>query len=129
VKAFTLVVPKAFQPNTNFSEARLTVGYSASQTGQTGCLTPDPSGGPATATTSVSVNGTPFQVFSSEDAGAGNLYHTVSYRALRGGRCYAIEYTIHSTQLANYPAGTVTAFDEAKVEALMSRIVNTFSFI
>ena len=130
VKAFSLVVPKTYEPNTNLADSTLTVGYSATQAAQTACLTPDPSGGPATATTTVNVNGTAFSVFSSSDAGAGNLYHTVSYRALHDGKCYAIEYTIHSTQLANYPASYgLTQFDEAKVEALMDRIVNTFSFI
>ena len=130
VKAFRLVVPKTYEPNTNLADSTLTVGYSATQAAQTACLTPDPSGGPATATTTVNVNGTAFSVFSSSDAGAGNLYHTVSYRALHDGKCYAIEYTIHSTQLANYPASYgLTQFDEAKVEALMDRIVNTFSFI
>ncbi|HVT75205.1 MAG TPA: hypothetical protein VHD69_02225 [Candidatus Paceibacterota bacterium] len=63
-----------------------------------------------------------FVTATSAGAGAGNLYEERVYIAKNASRCYAVRYFIHSTQIANYPAGTVTAFDKA---ALL-RIFDTF---
>lgn len=123
---FTLAIPKAFEPQTNFADAKLTIGKSSDAAAVKDCLTPDPTGGPAIATTTVFVNGVNYTVFTGSDAGAGNLYDTTSYRTVKGGACYAVEYTIHSTQLANYPASYgLTQFDEAKVKDVLDRIVST----
>jgi hypothetical protein len=126
---FTLTIPKAFEPSTNFSDAKLTVGESSNAAAVDGCLAPDASGGPGASMTTRVINGTTFTVFTFSDAGAGNLYDSTSYRTVHMGKCYALEYTIHSTQLANYPpeAG-VKQFDEARVRAVLDRIAGTFSF-
>jgi hypothetical protein len=123
---FTLTVPKAFEPQTNFADAKFTIGKSSDAAAVADCLTSDPSGGPNTATSTVFVNGTNYTVFTSNDAGAGNLYDTTSYRTVLNDACYAVEYTIHSTQLANYPASYgLTQFDEARVKDVLDRIVST----
>lgn len=123
---FTLTVPKAFEPQTNFADAKFTIGKSNDAAAVKDCLTPDPSGGPGAATSTVFVNGTNYTVFTASDAGAGNLYDSTSYRTVLDGACYAIEYTIHSTQLANYPASYgLTQFDEARVKDVLDRIVST----
>jgi len=128
VKAFTLTVPKAFEPQTNFSDATLTVGLSANATAVHECLSPSTEGSTSAATTTI--NGVAFSVFHSSDAGAGNLYATTSYRTLHSGTCYAIEYTVHSSQIANYPASyNLQPLDEHKIDSLMQQIVGTFTFI
>ena len=129
VKYFTLTIPSSFEPQTNFADATLTVGASKASSAVTDCLSPDESGGPATATSSITINGVPFTVFHSAGAGAGNYYETTSYRTLHAGQCYAVEYTIHSSQIANYPASyDLHPFAEAPLTSLLDRIVGTFQF-
>ena len=130
IKYFTLTVPRAFEPQTNFVDATLTVGASANNTAVAQCLTPDQSGGPATATSSATINGINFTVFKSTGAGAGNYYETTSYRTLHAGECYAVEYTVHSGQIANYPASyNLQPFNEQQIDSVMQNIVGTFKFM
>ncbi|MDR3572205.1 MAG: hypothetical protein P4L81_08565 [Candidatus Pacebacteria bacterium] len=129
VRYFTLTVPRAFEPQTNFGDATLTVGASSNNNAMAQCMTADATAGPAVATSSVVIDTVPFTVFYSSDAGAGNIYETVSYRTIHAGKCYAVEYTVHSGQLANYPESYgLTQFDETRVAALMHNIVGTFKF-
>jgi hypothetical protein len=130
VKYFTLTVPKTFEPQTNFVDATLTVGASANSVAVSQCMTPDQSGGPTTAVSTATVNGITFSVFRSSDAGAGNIYETTSYRALHAGKCYAVEYTVHSAELANYPASYgYQQFNEVEIDSLMQSMVGTFKFL
>ena len=130
VKYFTLTVPPAFEPQTNFADATLTVGASQNPTAVAQCLTPDQSGGAAMSTSTTAINGVQFTVFKFSDAGAGNYYETTSYRTIHGGQCYAVEYTIHSSQIANYPASyNLKPFDESQAATLLDRIVGTFTFL
>lgn len=127
---FALTIPKAFEPQTNFSEAKLTVGASRSGSAVSDCLAGDSNGGPMTTTSTATINGTTFVIFHSSDAGAGNLYETTSYRTIHAGQCYAVEYTIHSSQIANYPAEYgLKPFDKAKLTDVLDRIVGTFRFL
>lgn len=121
-------VPKTFEPKTNFSEARFTVGTSADPQAVHDCLAA-PQGSSAAPVT-VTINGTSYTKFVSGDAGAGNFYETTSYHALRDSQCYAIEYTIHSTNLGNYsPDQGISAFDKAKVQAVLESMVQSFRFL
>jgi len=123
-----VTIPRSFQPQTNFSEAKFTVGTSSDVNAVAACLT-DTSGNSAQGTTTT-INGVPYTVFSFGDAGAGNFYQTTSYRTVRDGQCYAIEYTVHSTNIGNYPPEQhITAFDEAKVKSALEGIVRSFKFL
>ena len=125
---FILAIPRAFEPQTNLGEVTLTVGASSNGTAVTRCLE-QINVEPTAATSSEVINGVPFTVFHSSDAGAGNLYETTSYRTVHSGKCYAIEYTIHSNQIANYPVEyNLKQFDEAKIATLMQGIIGTFKF-
>ncbi len=123
----TLTIPSSFEPHTNFAGATFTVGTSADPSAVAGCLT-DANGATATGT-QISLNGTPFAELSYEDAGAGNFYDVVSYRTVRNAQCYAVEYTIHSTDLGNYPPGSVSQFDQSSVDAILNGIVQSFRFL
>ena len=130
IKYFTLTVPSAFEPQTNFADATLTVGASGNNTAVAQCLVADQSGGPLIATSSATINGIDFTVFKSSDAGAGNYYETTSYRTLHGGECYAVEYTVHSSQIANYPASyNLQPFNEQQIDSVMQNILGTFKFM
>ncbi|MDR3546800.1 MAG: hypothetical protein P4M11_00755 [Candidatus Pacebacteria bacterium] len=128
VKVFALTVPRSFEPQTNFVDATLTVGYSKNATSVAHCMTNDASS--VTATSSAILDGQTFTVFNSGDAGAGNLYKTTSYRTLHGGTCYAVEYTVHSAQLGNYPASyNLKQYSDQTIDQLLDRIVGTFKFL
>lgn len=130
LQSFTLTIPRAFEPQTNFDGAKLTVGVSSNASAVAQCLTIEPTGPPGQLPTStMTINGTVFTVFHLSDAGAGNYYETTSYRTLHGGRCYAVEYTIHSSQIGNYPPEYgLKPFDETKLHDVLDRIVGTFRF-
>lgn len=128
LKPFTLAIPKAFEPQTNFNEATLSIGMSGNRAAIARCLTPDTAGGEE-STSTAAINGIVFLAIDSADAGAGNFYETTSYRTIHAGRCYAVEYTIHSSQIINYPASyELRPFDKAKVRSLLDRIIGTFRF-
>ena len=75
------------------------------------------------------INGIDFTVFHFSDAGAGNIYETTSYRTVHGGQCWAIEYTIHSSQIGNYPPKYgLQPFNEATLHDVLDRIAGTFKF-
>ncbi len=60
-------------------------------------------------------SGVDYSVATTSDAGAGNLYDEAVFAIPGTSPCTAVRYFIHSTQVANYPAGTVTAFNKAGV--------------
>ncbi|MFA5130053.1 MAG: hypothetical protein WC477_04000 [Patescibacteria group bacterium] len=128
-KVFTLTIPKSFIPQSNFNEATLTVGRSSNNIAMVNCLKPDEDVGPNAVGTPVSINGQTFTVFHSSGIGAGNIYDTTSYRIEHAGQCYSIEYTIHTSQLGNYPQEyQLKEADTAKVRDLMDRIIGTAKF-
>jgi uncharacterized protein YxeA len=130
VLVLTITVPKAFEPQTNFADATLTVGYSQNSDAIANCLVEDPGDGPATATSSAVINGINFTVFNSSDVGAGNIYKTVSYRTLHAGSCYAVEYTVHSAELGNFPPSyDLTQYSDPQIDDVMNRVVGTFKFL
>jgi hypothetical protein len=126
---FTLSIPASFEPQTNFADAKLTVGWSNDAGAVAQCMMSDPSGPNQIATSSVTINNANFTIFHSTGAGAGNFYETTSYRTLHTGRCYALEYTIHSSQIDNYPASyNLHPVDEKILTDVLDRIVGTFKF-
>lgn len=123
-----VVIPRTFQPKTNFSEARFTVGTSADPTAVKNCLVSPPGNNISKA--EVTISGQKYQKFVYADAGAGNFYETTSYRTLRNDQCYAVEYTIHSTNIGNYsPDQGITEFDKAKVQGLLDAMAQSFAFL
>ena len=122
-------LPSSFEPKTNFGDGTLTVGTSADPTAIAECTT-FAEGGNGVQKTSVAINGVTYERFVTNDAAAGNIYQTTSYRTLRNSQCYVIEYTIHSGNIENYsPDQGITAFDQAKVQSELESIVQSFKFL
>ncbi len=129
-KYFTLTVPKAFEPQTNFNDATLSISGDKTNAGVANCMTPKENFGSITATSSMVIGNSSFNVFESSDVGAGNYYHTMTYQTLHAGTCYSLVYTIHSSQIENYPfAYRLRQFDAAKITSLMQNIIGTFKFL
>jgi hypothetical protein len=126
----TVALPENSQPNTNLSEAHLRIGMSRNSKAVAECLVPGMRGDQAFKGTPVTVNGTPFTFFRETGAGAGNFYDTSSYRTLRSGTCYAVEITVHSTNLGNYPEEQHRVqFDNAKVQTLLLGVFESLEFL
>jgi membrane-bound inhibitor of C-type lysozyme len=122
-----IYVPQSYEPGTNFGDAWFTVGASSDPSAVATCL--DTLSGPASSSTPVPIGGVTFTKLLFGGAGAGNRYDTTSYRAVKDGMCYAVEYTIHYGVLENYPKGAVQAFDEQKVADALDQIAQSFRFV
>ena len=121
-------LPSSFEPKTNFGDATFTVGTSPDPAAVSGCLTY--AGGNGVQKSTVTINGVQYAKFVTSDAGAGNLYQTTSYRAVRNNQCYAVEYTIHSTNIQNYPKSSgIAAFDQSKIQSVLESMVQSFKFL
>lgn len=121
-------IPKIYMPNTNFSNAYLTIGASTDPKEISACGTDMTNGEVLSGTKNIS--GYPFTKFVLGDAGAGNLYETTSYRGLLDGDCYVIEYTIHSTSIGNYSTEQgIKEFDKTKVQNEFETIIQSFKFL
>ncbi|HVO28472.1 MAG TPA: hypothetical protein VMT81_00615 [Candidatus Paceibacterota bacterium] len=130
LQPFSLAIPKMFEPQTNFGGATLTVGMSGNGQAVAQCLVAEPTDGPNVGTSTVVINGATFTVFHWSDVGAGQMYETTSYRTLHAGQCYAVEYTVHSSQIGNYPPSyDLHQLDSGEVDAVLDRIVGTFKFL
>ena len=124
---FTLAIPATFLPQTNFSEAILTVVKRIGSQAVARCLD-------VVSNESITgvqrIDNLPFTIFASSEGAAGNRYLTTSYRGRIGNVCYVIEYIIHSTTLEDYPPEyELKAFDEQKVKEVLDRIAGTFHLL
>ena len=123
VVAFTLN-PDMFQ-GTNLAEAGVYVGATSTSTVVTNCTKPIENAGETEATSSMSINGTTFSEFDSTGAGAGNIYQEKAFRTVIDGSCLEFVELLHSGNIDNYPAGKVTAFDEAQFSGILSAMFET----
>ena len=121
-------IPKDFLPQTNFGDAKFTVGTSVDPKAIKNCLINE-FGNQATSS-EVTISHHKFTKITFADAGAGNYYETTSYRTMENNQCYAIEYTIHSSNIYNYsPDQGIKEFDKTKVETVLDGIMQSFNFI
>lgn len=123
-----IYIPQSFLPNTNFGEAKFTVGTSIDLNAIKNCLTSDNRN--MEVINKVIINSREFTKITFTGVGAGNYYDTTSYRTLYNNQCYAIEYTIHSTNIYNYsPDQGIKEFDKIKINSVLENIVQSFKFI
>ena len=117
----------AFEPATNFSSAIFSVGMSADPVAVATCLGM-PSGNRAVRS-AANIHGVAFTKFVYDDADAGHSNEIHSYRTVRSNRCYAIEYTIRSTNIGNYgPGSAIVSFNKAKVEDVFNIMIRSLTF-
>lgn len=119
------IINKSYIPKTNFSNATLTIGRSSDATVVKSCVVPTSN---ETKSAVTMISGHPFTAFTTSDAGAGNFYDTTSYRSVIKGNCYAIETTIHSTNIGNYsPDQGITEFNKSSVITEFEKIIKSVS--
>lgn len=68
-----------------------------------------------------------WSVATAGDAGASNFYDETVYALKDSHPCLGIRYFIHSTNVDNYPAGTIRQFDKAGLVRWLDRIRSTFA--
>lgn len=120
-------IPKTYMTGTNFSDARFTIGRSADAGEITNCTAVQDN---FSNRTGMIINGYPFIRMTTSDAGAGNRYDTTSYHGIFDGDCYVIEYTIHSTNLANYPKSQgIKEFNKEQIESLLEDMRLSVKFL
>ncbi|MDB5254982.1 MAG: Protein of unknown function periplasmic [Candidatus Nomurabacteria bacterium] len=124
----TLKSPENYQPKTNFGDARFAVGTSSDPKAVKECLVDN--SGLGSTKSKVTFNGIPYTKIVTVDAGAGNRYETDSFRTVKNGQCYAVEYTIHYAVLENFdPKSGTKAFDQKKVHEVLDGIVGSLKFL
>ncbi len=122
-------VPKSFLPNTNFSEAKFTVGTSSMPEAVDKCLKPNTIDGGGKSE-EVVIGEKRFMKNTLIDAGAGNYYAITSYHTIYNDSCYSLEYKIHYTNIANYsPDQGIKEFDIVPVTAIFDSMVENFKFL
>ena len=122
-----VIIPKDSQPKTNFSEATFSIGTSSDKTAIKNCLLP--TNGERAKGTAV-INGITYTKITLTEAGAGNYYDTTSYRTIQNKQCYAVEYTIHSTNFASYdPNLGIGEFDTQKVVTDLETMISSINFL
>lgn len=124
----SVIIPKTYLPNTNFSDVRLTIGRSTDVNAIKSCLNKTQDNYKEEGSTNI--GGYPFKKFTFNGAAAGNFYDSVSYKGLIDGDCYAIESTIHSTNIGNYsPDQGIKEFDKARIQNEIEKIIKSFKFL
>jgi len=115
---FTLAIPATFLPQTNFSEAILTVSV-----GKREC--------PAKTKGAVQkINGILFSVSSHLEEEGADIYLQTSYSSSTDRGCVTLEYVIHAARLETFPPEFgLKPFDEKKIRGVLDRIVGTFRLV
>lgn len=124
----TMSIPKTFQPNTNFSEAKFTIRESADSGAFQSCLAKEDELGSIFSDETIGF--TTYLKSTTNDAGAGNFYETTTYKIIKNRKCYSFQYTIHSTNIGNYsPEQNITEFDKAKIVNIFEGMMKTVKFL
>jgi len=128
-KILSLTISRADYASTTLAQANINIAVSRDSRAVVGCLKPQ-SGLNESQKADQVIKGITFKQFTSAGAGAGNYYETISFRTIRDNDlCYALEITIHSTNLANYPPEFgIKEFDRQKVITELMKILQTFKF-
>ncbi|MBY0473184.1 MliC family protein [Patescibacteria group bacterium] len=122
INGVKFTIPTTMATGTNLSsDTYVSVEQLSDATACSASLFLDDAKNPGTVTE----NSVEYSVATGGGAGAGNLYEEIVYAIPGTMPCTAIRYMIHSTQLANYPAGTRTAFDHAALVAQFDQIRRT----
>ncbi len=69
-----------------------------------------------------------YSVASSSNAGAGNRYEETVYAFPDTNPCLAVRYLVHYSVFENYPAGTITKFDQPALLKLFDQIRATLVY-
>jgi hypothetical protein len=75
------------------------------------------------------VNGITFKVAETDGVAAGNVGDGQVYRTFHHGKCYQLDIRIATSNIGNYPPGTVKSFDLRQVQRALKEVVASFTFL
>ena len=129
IEIVSIQIPRSTQILTNFLGASLRIGLSTDVIAVKECLNPPASFGYSDTYTQRLIGGVVFRKFTRSDTGAGNFYEYTSYRAVRNGGCEVFEYSLHKTNIQNYPveAGR-KEFDKTAIINSLESMLDTVQF-
>ncbi len=120
-----IVVPGSIQKQTNFQYALFTIGSSVDRSAVHDCLVPKNT---ERARGQAFIKGLIFQELTHTSGTDGYYADAVSYRTVKDNTCYAIEYTIHSSNLRNFaPEQMIAEFDTAAMVELLESLAQSVS--
>lgn len=116
-------------PDTNFDAAGVSVTILKDKLTENACRQIDnlsirDSGAPTTQT----INGVNFAFADGGDAAAGHFSDDKIYRAFHDGSCYELHARVGSTDIDNYPPGTVQQFNQDEIWQQLQAVLGTFEF-
>ncbi len=124
-----LFLNKDTYKGTNFDGAGVSINIDPSLDTQAKCYNFKVSTSEAqTEVSDVAINGTTFKSAVGGGGAAGHYDKLQVYRNFHNNMCYEIAEDMVSTQLANYPEGTVKQFSEDEVWQKLQTAVNSFQF-
>lgn len=127
-KIVQIQTEKEAYPNTNFGDAAVALSANFSKN-LTECLKLPQIEQVNPFLNNEQINGIEFYFATSSGAAAGNFYEFKTYRALVGGQlCFEMNEVIHTTNISNYPPGTVLEFDKEPIINSLEEIVKTLKF-
>jgi photosystem II stability/assembly factor-like uncharacterized protein len=121
----TFIDPAFYSPRTTLSEAYLVLAATRNPAIVSTCTQPSTQV-TETVTGEVSVNNYTFTRSEFNGAAAGNRYDQITYRTVWANNCIEVVFLIHSTNIGNYPAGTVVEYDRAALLSKFESILNSF---
>jgi hypothetical protein len=125
-----VILPGDLFPKTNFAESYVTVAQDSTVKNAEDCKKFS-NGGAQMAADKSQANSLGINFSSAEFSGAaaGNQYETRLYRIFHAGTCFEISTTLHTTNIGNYPPGSVEEVDKQSAWAKLVQILNSFKFI
>ncbi len=120
---------KSQYPNTNFDGAGVSINIDKTLNTEAKCYNFSVSTNAAQqAAADATINGAVFKSATGGDAGAGHFEKLQVYRNFRNGMCYEIAQHVGSTNIGNYPEGSITEFSQDEVWQRLQMVVNSFAF-
>lgn len=114
--------------NTNFGDASISISESPAKT-LAACLQLNPPENGDGFKTPVEINGVTFYMTKSSGVGAGNIYESDVYRTLtKKSQCFEFNLTLHTSNIGNYPSGTVTEVHKSVIQDELTKVMNTVTF-
>jgi len=122
-------VPSSVYVGTNFADSSIEIAEDGSVKNAADCKKYSNGSSNIQQTNKTeTVNGMVFDKAEFSDAGAGNFYDTRLYRIFHDSICYEVGLTLHTTNIANYPPGTVVEVNKNEAWSKMVLVLNTFKF-
>ena len=118
-------IDSSFYSKTNLNEAFLVLAASSDPAVVSTCLQPL-SQVPETITGQVNFTRYTFIRSEYQGAAAGNQYDQIAYRNLVNNTCFEVVFLIHNGNIANYPPGSVAAFDRDGLLKKFEAVLDSF---